>query len=110
MSSMPNDNIRVWIDREEGIINGYVAAINNISPPISDSVLIYYIWVENKNKFVDGSYSNQSLETAKELINQVKLWSLDIGANCVVGNTTVPKRIYEMFGFKEVQRFVEWRK
>ena len=109
MSSMDNDKIRVWINTENEVINGYVAAINNISPPIADTVLIYYIWVENKNKYVDGYYSQESLIMVDELLKNVKDWSLQIGASSVVGTTTVPSVVFEMFGFKEVSRFVEWR-
>lgn len=105
--SINDERIRTWINKEGDQVNGYVVAINNIMPPLSNSIVLEYIWVENK--IVNGMYARSSILIAQNLIEEVKKWVRELRADGIIGKTTLPEAIYELFGFKETARFIEWQ-
>ncbi len=94
-----NPKIGVWAAIEDDIVSGYLVMLDSIAPPISDSVVVLYLW------------SPQSHKITRLLIEEAKKWTQEIGAKR--GLITVPEshneKYIKSFGGKKIASVFEWR-
>lgn len=99
VEQISNPKIGVWAAIEDNIAAGYLVMLDSMAPPISDSVVVLYLWSPSSHKIT------------RSLIEEAKKWAQTIGAKR--GLITVPESHNEeymkTFGGKKIANVFEWR-
>lgn len=97
ISIVQNERVNISVAFDGKIVLAYYILIDNINPPLQDSVMIVYLWSDNKI----------GIEVTKQLSKSAETWAKERGAKRITAKTTLPNKYLEMFGYKTVAKFVE---
>lgn len=87
-----NPKVGIWATVEQNQAIGYIVAIDNVMPPISDSVSLLYIWY---------SWKPIKRKDTQNLIRTIEDWGREIGAKQVITVLTESQSIHaKISGFK----------
>lgn len=90
--------VGIWVTEEDGVITSYIVLLNTVTPPLSNTVIVLYLW------------SNCSHKKLRKLIEKAKEWVVEIGSKKAI--ITVPlghdKKYMASFGGNNVATIYEW--
>jgi len=94
-----SDEYGIWISKnKQGEVDSYLILINNVNPPLQDSVVIIYLWSVNHNALL-------------QIAELGEIWAKTKGAKGCTAKVSddFNKDILEVFGFEVVALLVEKR-
>jgi len=104
ISQVDNPKMHIIGDVDEnGDIRGYMVLVNNILPPIFDSVVVLFVWTQHGSLCCDR-------DIIRPLTSSARAWAKEIGAQR--GVATIPITHNEQFmnsvGGKLMAHVYEW--
>ncbi len=95
VSQADNERFAIWANFDEaGKIDSYIVALDNIEPPISDSLFIPYAWS------VLGQEQNE------QVLAEVVKWGKERGAKRIRAMAVDPEKL-EKYGFSKRAEIME---
>jgi hypothetical protein len=105
ISQVDNPKLHIIGDIDDkGIIKGYMVIVDNIMPPIFDSVVVLFVWTQAGALRCDR-------DVLRPLIKETQRWAREIGARRGIVSVPVAhsEKFMESVGGKKIAHVFEWQ-
>jgi len=90
------ERVGIFADvNEKGKIESYIVAADNVSPPLTASIMIIYAWT--KTRILDQG----------DIFKALSEWGISRGATTCTARTNIDEKLCNHYGFKTIARFIE---
>lgn len=98
VENVSNPRIGIWANIEQDQANGYIVAINNVMPPVSNAIGLLYIWY---------SWNPLKRKATRKLVGITEDWGREAGAKRIITAMAPDQMIHaKINGFETIGQLV----